>query len=141
MKPLILALLLMGSLSVKAQYHVRVECFGGVKSDPDYQYYIIRFTNDNWKTSSIIMDAFDISDTMEKLNVCHQPKLFTSLYTSKQDAISFAKELTSFKKCVAYNKSILDRYNRLVIYRRLHPIKPKFIPKSKRNCCKLTQIY
>lgn len=142
MKTIITITLILCSIGVSAQFHVRVECWG--KSDnPDYQDYFIKYTNNNWKTSHSINHSFDISDPdFTPFNVCYTPYLFMSIGTAKHEAIDFAKQFKSFAICEAYNKDVLVKYHKLLAYRKAHPFKKKVInPLVNKNCCKTDQIY
>lgn len=136
-------MLLTSFIITKAQYHIRVDCFynPGDKYDGDkYSDYKIVFTNDNWKRTTDLNEAFDISSAGD-INVVHQVKLFSSMYTSKSDAIQFARQLTTYAKCIEWNKQQKAKYYELLAYRKAHPIPlPKRImPKEK--CCTTTKIY
>lgn len=145
MKYLLLILLFI-SCGVKAQYHIRVECFGERQSDPKYQDYQITFTNDNWKTKDCLMEAFDISDLGDgdiNFNVCYQVKLFSLLDTSKQDAIGFAENFKTYQECIDFNLAAKRLYRKLLEYRKKHlMVKSKpVLNKNIDNCCKIIQIY
>ena len=140
MKHLLTFILAFTVLSGYGQYHIRVECFGH-DNDPDYQYYYIRFTTNNWKTSTPLMESFDISDETTPFDVTIQEKLFTSYRTAKQDAIEFAKRFKTLNDCINWNNYQLQRYRQLLAYRKSHPIKRQIEKAAKKNCCTLTQIY
>lgn len=141
MKKLITIILLLSSLMVKGQYHIRVECFY-MSEDQRFTNYIISFTNNNWKHRDTLKHSFDISDPdITPFNVCHQVLLFQNMYTAKDDAIFFAKKFISYKQCIDFNKLALLEYKMLIGYRKAHPFKKKVQKLTKVACCKLTNIY
>ena len=141
----ILTILLAFIVSVSmAQYHIRVDCFynPGDKYDGDkYSEYCVSFTGDNWKKTKKLMHTFDISDEIIGNDVVYQEKLFISMYTSKQEAIEFARDFKSYSQCIEFNNRALKKYYNLLAYRKSHPIKiqKRIIPKE--QCCKTTNIY
>lgn len=120
-------------LSVNAQYHIRVDCYWNYGTST---FYNISFTNDNWKTTSSIMDSWDMSDDIFGNKVVYQEWL----KDDKPSAVGFAKSFTSYLKCVSYNETIKKKYAKLLAYRNAHPIKVK--KEEKVNCdCTSKSIY
>lgn len=140
MKKIILLCLFMNGCLAFGQYHIRVNCF--YKLGKDYDQYFINYTNDNWKTKHPLMEAFDISGDLNPFDICYQEKLFQSMYTAKQEAISFAKWFTTYKKCRDYNTEAHNLYLRLLSYRKRHPIRKSVEVVDKNyKCCTTTKIY
>jgi len=80
-------------------------------------YWKVSFTNDNFDNEEDINNAFDVSESSH-IGVVHQLDLFES----ETEAVVFARKLTSYKKCRMYNDSVKREYDRMIIYRKLHPI-------------------
>ncbi len=144
MKNLIIILFIFTSISAMAQFHVRVQCFynSGNQYDGDkFQSYSVEFTGDNWKTKNTLNETWDASDEIMGNDVIYQQKIFTSMNTAKQEAIAYARNFNSLQKCIDHNKQALDKYHRLLAYRKLHPIKIPVRKLVKSTCCKPTSIY
>lgn len=112
---------------VKHEFHVKVQCFGERQEK-----WIVLFTNNNWLTERKINTAFDITPIMGKVWVCHQEHLFKS----QQEAIAFAKTMTTFEKCEEYNLMIKARYEAYIQYWKNNPLPPiEEKPKPKKEEC------
>lgn len=116
-------------------FHIRVSCLDAHGQSEEWNYQI-EFTNNNWCTSENIMTSFDISNYIFGNKVVMQEFLADNTNT----AISIAKKLNTYNKCVHYNDSITVRYNKLLAYRKLHPINKKEVVDSKKDCCKIVNI-
>jgi len=137
-------LILLGALCLfllpaKAQYHIRVDCYG-------YDYYVINFTNDNWKTSNHIMETFELTnyatDNYDDYRSYTDQTTNPLLREDKHELISIAKRLKTFESCKKWNGSVTAVYARRHKY--FMSIKPKFKPYKlavKKHCCTTTKIY
>lgn len=72
----------------KAVYHIKVDRYGS------FSYYVINFTNDNWKTSQ------------EALRFLPYTKAANPLFNYKYEAIEYAKRLNTYEKAIANNKRV-----------------------------------
>jgi hypothetical protein len=77
------------------------------------------FTNNNFKTEELFMDAFDVSMDGFGNDVVHQLRIFDN----RVKAVTFARKFTSYQQCRNFNDSIERKYQRLLEYRKWHPAK------------------
>lgn len=110
------------------EFHVCVKQFGN--SDK----YAIYFTNDNWDTESVISDTFDLSSETMGNYVVYNP----FLTRNKHEAISLAKKLSSYNKCMDYNKKVYARYEKMKEFRNSHPVKK--VDREKERLVKMEAI-
>lgn len=144
MRLLLIALVCLLSFKSEAQYHIKVECYGEPMAVTDWkQWYAIRFTNDNWKSSETILYTY----TSDCWNVYG-----TDLFRSKEEALYKARQFKSYWLCVDYNRKVNAKQNRDkpiadALYRkmkndeRLEELNKKKQAAKESNCCKEIKVY
>lgn len=140
-KTLILLALLASTVSVRAQYHVRVECYGGLNRN----YWQVSFTNDNWKTHDTLKESsanlsYDDFDNFYTSGYSYGAKIFDD----DSEAKSYGRKFKTYLMCVKDRQIIYNRYIKNCLYLRAHPPHPKRRSvklKLQKECCKITNIY
>lgn len=95
MKLLVILLLIASSVvgQTDSRYHIRVAPYG------DWGYYVIHFTNDNWRTHHELMKGDNPSAV---------------LFYTKQKAVAFARRFKTHKRCLDHNKRIINEHRRRI---------------------------
>lgn len=101
-----------------------------IKYDPVWSNYRILFTNDNWITEEEINNTFNLAGADKYVfDVAYQVDLFDS----EQEAISLAKELKTYDLCIAYNKRIKKRYDKLFKIFKAQPKREENKPEPRKD--------
>lgn len=106
----------------KPIYHVKVE-----RWSDRYEYYTIRFTNNDWLTSNEINEMIDVSYYDNEVNVNIQP----ILSKTPENLIEIARNLKTFDDCIRYNERVKKSANHQIQYRINNPIIGN--PRNKQN--------
>lgn len=106
----LILLLLVGCKHKEPVFHIKAEYWYDCQ-------WSVSFTNDDFHSEENIMDCWDASDH-PPYEVVHQLKAFPS----EDDAVDFAKNFTSYKKCIAWNDSIAAVAKQLKKYRKANPV-------------------
>lgn len=146
MKKLLLLFLILLSIGVKAQYHIRVECDDEIMRPP--QYYTITYTTNNWLGLAYLQeiktkDEF-FTDNSDDHRSYKDVYLFQFYSPNKNRLIEIAKHFKTYQDIVNYNKNLTANYlKQKAYYLSIRPKITPFVPKplAKKECCKLTQVY
>lgn len=84
----------------KPVYHCTVVSFM-TSAEILYPSYVIEFTNDNWLTKDKIKHSFNIGEAV----------LQEIIFSSRDEAVAYAKTLISYEKCIEVNKKAEAQYN------------------------------
>lgn len=115
-----------------AEYHLRVKPHG-----ESCDWFMVQFTNDNFITSETINDTWDVSNKYMGSSIVKQ----LALFKTESEAVQFAKQFTTYQKCISYNDTINLRYQKLKTYRDAHPVfKEELLVNSEPKCAPATEV-
>lgn len=148
MKYLLIALLLVGCTDAVTQnnpvrpsvpvYHVRIAPFA--EKFPGT--YVIEFTNDNWRTTQMIFEYFDLSGQYDVMTVW-QEKIFQR-DNACVNATNYARRFTTYQSCIDNNNRSYKQYLDANKWYAAHP-KPKepkeVVPPAPPECSINKNIY